>query len=145
MLRTLRAGPGLRSARTRPNLGPLCVDWLRRCGGVLEHPAHSRLFSYCGLPLPGDSTGILWTIEVLQTWWGSLRTQKRTWLCFAHIPPSEVQFPITLRNRGGDKKLWQGLSKSARSRTNPAMAEWLVNAARKANPPDGRRNGALTL
>ena len=26
-------------------LGPLCVAWLRECGGVLEHPAHSRLFA----------------------------------------------------------------------------------------------------
>ncbi|EIP99365.1 hypothetical protein OpiT1DRAFT_03879 [Opitutaceae bacterium TAV1] len=116
------------------DLGPLCVEWLRKCGGVLEHPAHSRLFSHCGLPLPGESRAGLWSIEVLQSWWaGHLGTQKRTWLCFAHIAPAEVHFPLTLRGQGGDKRLWQYMPRSLRAETCREMAEWLVTHARLAN------------
>lgn len=46
------------------DLGPLCVEWLRKEGGVLEHPAHSRLFAACGLPRPGETRGDLWTVGV---------------------------------------------------------------------------------
>lgn len=38
-------------------LGPLCVAHLIRCGGVLEHPAYSRLFDECNLPKPGERRG----------------------------------------------------------------------------------------
>lgn len=113
------------------DLGPLCVSWLRKCGGVLEHPAHSRLFAHCGLPLPGQAFDGLWSIEVLQSWWsGHEGTQKRTWLCFSGIAPAAVHFPLTLRGQGGDKKLWQYMPRSLRSETCREMAEWLVGNAR---------------
>lgn len=35
------------------SLGPLCVDAVRRWGGVLEHPKDSTLWRACGLPRPG--------------------------------------------------------------------------------------------
>src|SRR5687767_6615617 len=48
-------------------LGPLCVKWLLKCGGILEHPAHSRLWDACRLPKPGwESRSELWSIEVSQ-------------------------------------------------------------------------------
>jgi hypothetical protein len=52
------------------DLGLLCAEWLRREGGVLEHPAHSRLFEAAGLPKPGKRSGDLFTVAVLQAWWG---------------------------------------------------------------------------
>lgn len=113
-------------------LGPLCVEWLRKCGGVLEHPAHSRLFAHCGLPQPGQSIGDLWTAEVLQAWWGDTRT-KTTWLCFSRIAPQAVHFPFALHSPSGDRRRWQVMSKTKRSATNPAMASWLVDTARLAN------------
>ena len=113
-------------------LGPLCVAWLRECGGVLEHPAHSRLFDHCGLPKPGESHGDLWTAEVLQAWWNDTRT-KTTWLCFSRIAPNVVQFPFALHSPSGDRRRWQLMSKAQRSATNPAMATWLVETARLAN------------
>lgn len=112
-------------------LGPLCVDWLKKCRGVLEHPAHSRLFAHCWLPKPGDAKGDLWSIEVLQSWWGYTGTQKRTWLCFSGIAPADVHFPFTLRGDGGDKRLWQTMPRSLRAHTCREMAEWLVDVARR--------------
>ena len=121
-------------------LGFLCADWLRKFGGVLEHPAHSRLFAAAGLPDPLESSlpdplessqdGI-WTAEVLQSWWGDTRT-KETWLCFSGIDKRSVQFPIRLHNPTGDRRRWQLLSKKARSKTTPELAAWLVDAARRS-------------
>lgn len=115
-------------------LGPFCVDWLRKCGGILEHPAHSRLFAACGLPKPGetDASGA-WTAQVLQAWWGDTRT-KKTWLCFFGIPRSQVVFPYRLHNPQGDRRRWQVMCKQQRSATNPALAEWLVETVRKVGP-----------
>jgi hypothetical protein len=110
-------------------LGPLCVEWLRKCGGVLEHPAHSRLFDACKLPKPGWARGDLWSVEVLQAWWGDSRT-KKTWLCFAGISPNDVQLPLRLHDPSGDRRRWQVMSHTQRSATNPNMAVWLVETAR---------------
>lgn len=110
-------------------LGPLCVEWLRKCGGVLEHPAHSRLFSACGLPRPGERHGDEWTACVSQAWWGDSRA-KWTWLAFVGVDPADVSFPLVLRpKQSGDRRTWQLMSKRQRSRTMPAMARWLVDAA----------------
>ena len=114
-------------------LGPLCVEWLRKCGGVLEHPAHSRLFSACGLPKPGRPTGNLWTIEVFQAWWGDSRT-KKTWLCFSGIAPDEVTFPLRLHDPSGDRRRWQLMNSTSRSATCLEMARWLVELARRCWP-----------
>ena len=61
-------------------LGLWCVDKLRECGGVLEHPAHSRLFDAAGMPKPGEpERGGLWSLAVDQSWWGDTR-KKKTWI-----------------------------------------------------------------
>ena len=127
-------------------LGPLCVDFLRRCGGVLEHPAHSRLFDYCGLPKPGSTTlREIWSMEVSQAWWGDTRT-KTTWLSFFNILPVDVQIPFRLHVSHGDRRRWQVMSTTQRSATCPAFAEWLVGVARKVpvNNPAQQRTQTLS-
>lgn len=113
-------------------LGTLCVEWLKKCGGVLEHPAHSRLFDATKLPKPGEMTDGLWTVEVLQAWWGDSRT-KKTWLCFSGIGKSGVQFPLRLHDPHGDRRRWQLLNSTSRSATVLEMAQWLVDVARKCS------------
>lgn len=112
-------------------LGILCAGWLRECGGVLEHPAHSLLFESASLPLPGESIRGLWTVEVPGAWWGDPRT-KKTWLCFSRIPRRAVTFPFTLRHSTDDDAIWRNMSKRQRSLTPEPMAAWLVDAARLA-------------
>jgi hypothetical protein len=115
------------------DLGPLVVEWLRKCGGILEHPAHSRLFDHCGLPKPGqEARRELWSAEVSQSWWGDTRT-KTTWLCFFGISPLDVHWPLRLHSATGDRRRWQVMSKHQRSATHPAMAEWLVATARMSS------------
>jgi hypothetical protein len=121
-------------------LGPLCANWIRKCGGVLEHPAHSHLWSAADLPRPGTIRGSLWSVEVWQCWWGYPLGIKRTWLCFAGIKPADVHYPFLLRAQGGDKRAWSVGSTSWRDRTTREFAEWLVATARQShvderNPP----------
>jgi hypothetical protein len=112
-------------------LGLLCAEWLRRCGGVLEHPAHSRLFAAAGLPTPGQSDGNLWTIEVWQAWWG-YPMRKATWLCFCNVPIERVRVPLILHPHGCDRRRQQLMSKHQRAATTEAFARWLVEAARES-------------
>ena len=115
-------------------LGLLCADWLRSEGGVLEQPAHSRLFAAAGLPPPGCRRGELFTVEVWQAWWGySMR--KATWLCFCGIDMRTVEFPYQehdSRSGHGDRRRQQVMSKNQRAATCESLARWLVDLARTA-------------
>jgi hypothetical protein len=119
-------------------LGPLCVEFLKQNGGVLEHPAHSRLFKHCGLPMPGQTIGNLKTVAVQQAWWG-YPMRKATWLLFcasnvdAYV--ASLNFPFrehSSRSGEGDRRRQQRMSKNQRAATHPALADWLLDAARKA-------------
>lgn len=115
-------------------LGILCADWLRSEGGVLEHPAHSRLFAAAGLPAPGQRDGELFTVPVLQAWWG-YPMRKATWLCLSRVDPADLEFPhVEHDSRAGigDRRRQQVMSKHQRAATTEAMALWLVDAARRA-------------
>ena len=117
-------------------LGVFCVEQVRRCGGVLEQPAHSRLWDKCGLPRPStnwyyNSPEVGFSIEVSQFWWGDAR-EKSTWLWFYGISAAELPtMPLRLKPDGGDRRIWQLMSsKNQRERTPRQFAEWLVEAAR---------------
>ena len=116
-------------------LGPLCVKWLRECGGVLEHPAHSRLFAACDLPLPGEpARNGLRTIAVQQAWFG-YPMKKATWLCLAGVDMAylpEIPFAWTPAN---SRRTEQLMSKRRRAETIPRFAEWLVQCAKYATIP----------
>lgn len=116
-------------------LGLLCAEWLRREGGVLEHPAHSRLFEAARLPMPGHRLGDLYTMLVWQAWWG-YPMRKATWLCFSRVDVRELALPYRphdSRSGEGDRRRQQVMSKHQRAATVPALAAWLVGAARKAH------------
>ena len=115
-------------------LGLICAEHLRREGGVLEHPAHSRLFDAAGLPKPGKRIGDLFTVPVLQAWWGySMR--KATWLCFCNVNIRELEVPYVEHDSRaglGDRRRQQVMSKHQRAATVEPLARWLVDVARGA-------------
>ena len=127
-------------------LGLLCAEAVKACGGILEQPAHSRLFEAAGLPLPNEpGTDDSWSAVFDQAWWGFM-IRKRTWLYFRGIPRQLVQAPLVLRDPppGYDHWVWSikknmGGYGGARSATPPAFARWLVNLARQANVPEVTR------
>ena len=109
-------------------LGLWCAEQLKKCGGVLEQPAHSHLFQAAGLPQPGTSVGELWSLRVWQVWWGHIN-RKDTWLCFSKVPSEAIDIPLRLHAIGGDSRRWK-LHKRNRSATPQLFARWLVEAAR---------------
>jgi hypothetical protein len=112
-------------------LGLWCVEQVREWGGILEQPAHSRLFDAASLPKPGwEARADSWSLEVWQAWWGYPQ-KKATWLYFSKISPLEVLYPLRLHPQGGDKRTWQVMSKNMRSRTILPFAEWLIATARR--------------
>ena len=113
-------------------LGPLCVELVKANGGVLEHPAHSRLFDATDSPKPGDKPrhGLV-AIAVKQCWWGHTQS-KGTWLLLSGLTIDRLDIPFRLHVEDGDRRRWQVKSTHQRSATPPKFAEWLVDLARKA-------------
>lgn len=125
-------------------LGPLAVRLVRANGGVIEHPAGSKLWPACGLPNPGefDQWGGF-TLDVDQVVWGH-PAQKRTWFYVCGCRPGEVP-PIpapgavpTHRVTSSAKTFWDlpELSKHLRELTPPRLCAWLVATARLCQPPN---------
>lgn len=114
-----------------PKLGPIAVEQVNTFGGVLEHPAHSKLWEHCGLPKPGHPSIDGWTLQVEQWWWGH-RAIKKTWLYI--VGTEDVpQLPEVMGSAPRDSRpggmVQNKLSKKARRLTPQAFAEWLVNLA----------------
>jgi hypothetical protein len=112
------------------DLGLWCAEQIQEHGGVLEHPAHSRLFEAAGLPLPNRSAHpFLYTIVVEQFWFG-FKTRKLTWLCIAGVPRHQLP-AIPLRLVASSHARQSGGSSQSRSRSMPAFAEFLCHVARR--------------
>ena len=67
---------------------------LRRWGGALEHPAHSKAWSAFGIPKPPKSGWLRigfseWTCEVEQGHYGHA-ARKKTWLLYVGPKPLEL-------------------------------------------------------
>lgn len=139
----------LRRDKSDADCGVRAVEQVRQFGGVLEHPARSRLWVRCGLPGPGefpDAWGGV-TIEVSQVDWGHV-ARKRTWLYLVRVPvPTDMPTPRepTHWASGGRRHKRKGsggfvppgikvCSAQQRRRTPQLFAEWLVELARKATP-----------
>lgn len=131
-------------------LALFAVDQVRRCGGVLEHPAHSTLWQAAGLPTGGRDKWGGWTLPISQFWWVH-RAEKLTWLYVVGCAPDQIpEMPMALgeathvigqqgRRRGG-ARLMKGMrgwrpevTKAEREHTPPALAAWLVELARSCS------------
>lgn len=114
-------------------LAPFCVETIAKFGGVLEHPARSKLWRFMGLPEPGFAPkNGFWSLSVDQSWWGDNRT-KSTWLLFHGVDPADVQTPLRLFDSRLHVNTWNKLSKRKRAATPPDFAQWLVAIARNLN------------
>lgn len=136
--------------RNEHDCGPIAVQQVRRFGGVLEHPANSKLWDHCGLPKPGDATDAYGgrTYEVCQCDWGHV-ARKRTWLYVVGVDQRWMLARIRKRagtgvpthwvsgGGSGRGKVQPGIkvcSAQQRRRTPPAFAEFLLEIARRAKP-----------
>jgi hypothetical protein len=121
-------------------LGPWAVDQLRRIGGVLEHPAESTLWPYCGLPRPGATPDAFggWTLMIRQCDWGH-RAEKLTWLYIVGASPDDqpdFPQPRTATHCVRPTKSYPrmpSITKAEREHTPLAFAEWLLELARRTH------------
>jgi hypothetical protein len=117
------------------------VEQVRALGGVLEHPAHSRLWGPCVLPRPGEPADSFggYTIEVCQCDFGHV-ARKRTWLYLVRVPRERVHLPAAREPThwaSGSRNAPRGpvpfgikvCSAQQRRRTPLEFARWLVTLA----------------
>ena len=113
-----------RCTKQNPALGLRAVAQVEQWGGVLEHPADSKLWRAAGLPLPGflpDRFG-RFSIAVNQSDWGH-RAPKDTWL---YICGLRGRLPGTPPRRVAPSGRVENLSKRQRKSTPRAFARWLA-------------------
>lgn len=117
------------------------LEAVRRWGGVLEHPAHSKAWAAHGLNAPPSHGGWVaadfvggWTCQVAQSRYGH-RARKHTWL-YAH----GVDLP-SLEWGEGTSQVWMTwLKRDGRGREMRApSAERQSKRERNATPPDFAR------
>lgn len=140
-------GPWSRNAfasRQDPTLAVIALGQVRRLGGVLEHPADSRLWKH-DIVLAGhlgrfgahvDCYGGR-CISVDQVEWGHA-CRKRSWLYIVGRTASSVRPPYPGRQtthwcrKQPGQVVPRGIkmaSREIRRRTPPAFAEWLISIA----------------
>lgn len=112
-----------------------CLRLVISCGGVLEQPAFSALWSAACLPRPGDLSAApaLWSITIDQSNFGHITT-KPTWLLLAGIDPTALLFDSWQLADASPVKL-AALTPGQRSATPIDFAAFLIGAARCAKPP----------
>jgi hypothetical protein len=131
-------------------LGPLAVEQVRRCGGVLEHPAASSLFRHCGMPWPGEPADEFggWTLAIRQVDFGH-QCEKPTWLYVVGLRHSEVNAERERRepthtigmarawrpgtNKPSPRKKLPECTELRRRLTPPELAAFLVDIARRSH------------
>jgi len=120
------------------------VEMVRVWGGVLEHPAHSRLWAELPLPKPGKDTD-RWggfSLSVEQKWWGH-SCDKATWLYVCGIARADVpSFPMTFLEstkvvtsslyRKGNPRWKPHCTKAEREQSPIDFARWLLLLAERA-------------
>ena len=126
-----------RAREGEKELAPWAVRQVQRWGGVLEHPARSKLFTHCGLPRAGEPPDQYGGIVLLlnQWHWGH-RASKPTKLYIvgaSKLPPRPVRKGIPThcvgRSKGvriGHPKFKPEITKPEREETPPDFARWLV-------------------
>lgn len=126
-------------AKPRPdekNLARWSISQIRKNGGVLEHPAGSKLWEDQNLPLrkPKFDKYGGFTISIQQKWFGH-RAKKWTWLYFVGLTPKQLpalelnfdalQFCVSCCRNSNLKEI----PKAEREKTPKKFALWLIEVA----------------
>ncbi|WP_343123396.1 hypothetical protein [Haloferula sp. BvORR071] len=133
------------NAKPRPDeieQARFAVAEVRRCGGVLEHPAYSQLWADQALPLPGlgdDFGGFI--LPVHQSWFGH-RGHKATWLYVVGTDPCQLP-SMSFRLVSDDVVPVEKVGRAEREATPPAFSPWLL--MKLADQAQGRGASCLMV
>lgn len=124
---------------------------LRRWGGALEHPAHSKAWEAHGIPAPPSKGGWLqvgfaeWTCHVEQGHYGH-KARKATWLLYVGPKPPDLIWGHSGQRLPARRLAEQGYEKARRcgvianmcskhrQRTPPEFRDLLLSLARRIEP-----------
>ncbi len=144
--------------------GPFAVELVRRFGGVLEHPAGSKLWGACLMPRPGELPDTCggFSLAVDQCNWGHV-ARKSTWLYIVGLegglpalPPKREPTHWCSGSRGATRAdgsprsgspVPPGIkvcSAAQRRRTPPAFADWLLELASRCKEGANHGTSAAT-
>lgn len=121
------------------DLARFAVAQIRRCGGVLEHPADSTLWADQAMPRPGRAPDAFggWTMAFDQFHFGH-RAEKSTWLYIVGAHPDDIP-PMPHRDGTPTHCIrptksyprLPSVTKPEREHTPQKLAAWLVELARR--------------
>jgi hypothetical protein len=133
-------------AKPRPgekSLALWSLNVVRMFGGVLEHPASSKLWPVAKLPEPGEVDGWGgWTLAAPQMWWGHKAEKKSRFYIVGCTPKDLPPIPFMLgeaecvvttskRKCKTPPSEWkERLNPKDREGTPADMAAWLIAVAR---------------
>lgn len=106
------------------------VESIKKCGGILEHPAFSTLWQEMELPLPSDSITDFsngFTIGIKQYDFGH-KCEKNTWLYINGIKPVDLPSPH-LKLGTAAERIGDSGSMKTREGTPIQLAEYLIKIA----------------
>jgi len=130
-----RASGTLRERIEEMLLGMICIREVLRRGGVLEQPAHSRLFTVAGMPTPSGPghQPKLWTMSINQYHFGH-RVSKPTWLLVVGVLQCDMpSAPFGLRQ--DPQRRLDAITPGQRSATPTRFADWLLSIATRVVKP----------
>lgn len=134
-------------AKPRPDekeLAIYSVAQIRKYGGVLEHPAGSKLWETAKLPSPGqfdEFGGFSFLCDQFQ--WGH-KARKRTLLYIVGIKPNDlpgipmrfdaIEYTVSskIKKKSG-RRVKKEITKKEREETPIEFAKWLIEVASKCN------------
>lgn len=126
------------SRKQDPECGLYAIAQVRAFGGVLEHPANSKLWLEYQLPSPGFTDAYGFTLAVNQVSWGH-SCAKPTWLYCVRVDRQLAQAGIRTGGtpthcvcKGPGAMDLPVASKAAKRRSPPAFAAWLIDLAGSA-------------
>lgn len=114
-----------------------CIFSVQRNGGILEHPAHSKIFDWGDLPKPNEPSDYYggYTISINQHWFGH-KCKKDTWLYIVGLPKELLpRLPISfdaveyIIGTPKKNKAIKELPKAERHLTPPKLVEFLCSIA----------------
>ena len=116
------------------------VNVVRKNGGILEHPASSKLWKEMNLPGTRDGFDPFggWTLGIHQ-WTFGHPAEKRTKLYIVGIRPTDIpEIPLKLgypeyvvSTTNTNRRLAREMKKADRDKTPHAFAVWLIETARR--------------
>lgn len=119
------------------------VEWIRKWGGVLEHPAASRLWPTLNLPKPGkyDEYGGF-SVCIDQFWFGHKAVKKpllyivgcnQCQLPSIPLRLDAIEYVVDKSKNNKGKTPQKYLTKPEREHTPLKLAQWLIEVANKCN------------